>query len=83
MCAGDKNKENNFRRVKDVYKGQKSMYLSDENIENMINDNGKKYLQVNNVIVLYDIAKDCLQNYVCVFLVNHVVARAPIYQRNI
>lgn len=44
MCAGDKNKENYFRRVKDAYKGQKSMYLSDENIENMINDNGKKYL---------------------------------------
>ena len=59
------------------------MYLSDENIENMINDNGKKYLYVNNVIVLYKIVKDCLQNYVCVFLVNHVVASAPIYQRNI
>lgn len=59
------------------------MYLSDENIENMINDNGKKYLYVNNVIVLYDIVKDCLQYYVCVFPVNHVVASAPIYQRNI
>ena len=44
MCAGDKTKEDIYNHLLTIYNYDKNIYLKDKQLENVINDNGKTYL---------------------------------------
>ena len=44
MCAGEKTKEDIYNHLKTIYIYDKNIYLKDKQLENVINDNGKTYL---------------------------------------